>query len=148
MVLSCKYYDIEKLEKNEVLKKELEAFKQEHIEEYPLFENCKDAPRLSYRACFENTVVESIQEYLESQDILVDHIVEDTLWIPIRVTTEGRVRLAPYQAPEAVTEQIPELNIYLEESLQNLPSVQPAHVKGVQINSEYKLPVAIRINNP
>ena len=145
---SCKYYNIEKLDKKEVLEKEVEAFKQENIEEYPLFENCEDEPRLSYRICFENTIVASIQDYLESQDILVSQIVEDTLMIPIQVTKEGEIRLGSYKAPKTIREQIPELNFYLEESLQSLPSVRPAHIKGVQVNSEYQLPVAIRIDNP
>ncbi|WP_108804954.1 hypothetical protein [Aquimarina sp. Aq107] len=145
-LFSCDNLVIKKENQEQVLKEKWNEIDKNQVEEPPLFDDCKHLSGEEMERCFHNTINEQIGNYLQDQTIKVKEPINDTIWVPLLITKNGDIILEDFLVPDIITSQIPDFKNIIEESIDNLPDVEPAHTRSTPVNTRYKLPLVIRIN--
>ncbi|SEL60925.1 hypothetical protein SAMN04487910_2783 [Aquimarina amphilecti] len=145
-LFSCDNLVLKKENQKQVLKEKWNEIDKNQVDEPPLFEACKHVSEEEIELCFHNTINEQIGNYLQDQTITVKEPINDTIWVPLLITKDGDIVLEDFLVPDIITSQIPDFKDILEESIDNLPNVEPAHTRSTPVNTRYKLPLVISIN--
>ncbi|WP_027393000.1 hypothetical protein [Aquimarina latercula] len=145
-LFSCDNLVLKKENQKQVLKEKWNEIDKNQVDEPPLFEACKHVSEEEIERCFHNTINEQIGNYLQDQTITVKEPINDTIWVPLLITKDGDIVLEDFLVPDIITSQIPDFKDILEESIDNLPNVEPAHTRSTPVNTRYKLPLVISIN--
>ena len=141
---SCTFFKIEKVNPDEVLERERLGLLKGGLGEYPLFDTCKNRVQTEeQKKCFQQELCEHIASYLEQQAFYIEGIVLDTLWIPLLIDSTGTVTVEGFDIPDFIADQEPSLSVLLEESVESLPELGPAHVRGVPVTTRYRLPLVL-----
>ncbi|WP_378179049.1 hypothetical protein [Aquimarina sp. SS2-1] len=143
---SCDHLIVKKENQEEVLKEKWNEIDKNQVDEPPLFEACKHASEEEQKNCFQNLINKHISNHLTDHTITVTESINDTIWVPLLITKEGDIVLEDFLVPDIITSQIPDFKDILEESIDQLPEVEPAHTRSTPVNTRYKLPLVIRIN--
>lgn len=145
-LFSCKDFVLKKENKNDIVKEGLEKLNRNEVEQPPLFAACKRKSVEELELCFQNTITQHIHNYLKKHTITVKEAINDTIWVPLLITNEGKIILEDFDLPPAIQEQIPDLKESLEKSIASLPEVKPAHTRSTPVTTLYKLPLVIHID--
>ncbi|WP_025742377.1 hypothetical protein [Aquimarina pacifica] len=145
-LFSCDSFVLKKENKDKIVKEELDKLNRNEVEQPPLFRACRRKQEAELVACFQSTITNHIQNTLAKNTFTLTESIHDTLWIPLRITKEGTIQLEEFELPDIIKTQIPELKNKLEESIQALPKVKPAHTRGTPVTTQYKLPLVIHID--
>ncbi len=141
---SCNFFEMKKLNPEEVLERELSELRKGGVEGYPLFEICRDKKeKKAQKRCFQQQLSDHIADYLEQQDFYIEENVADTLWIPLLIDSTGIVTIEDFEVPDFIAIQEPSLPVLLEESVQTLPELQPAHIRSTPVATRYRLPLIL-----
>ncbi|MFD2563125.1 hypothetical protein [Aquimarina rubra] len=145
-LFSCDNLIVKKENQEEVLQEKWKEIDKNQVDEPPLFEACKQASEEEQKRCFQETINKHIGDYLSDHTITVQEAINDTVWVPLLITKEGDIILEDFLVPDIITSQIPDFKDILEESIEQLPDIEPAHTRSTPVNTRYKLPLVIRIN--
>ncbi|WP_130285555.1 hypothetical protein [Aquimarina brevivitae] len=143
-LLSCNLIP-KKEKKQQILDEEWQKIATNEVEEPPLFENCSTTTEAALERCFQRTITNHIKSYLESQNLAVTESINDTVWVPILITKEAEVLIKEMKVPASIQQQIPNFATLLGESIKTLPPVKPAHTRGTEVSTQYRLPIIISI---
>jgi len=136
---SCNYFTIEKVDRNEIKEAQLKEIKNKSLENYPEIYNCTSSE--DPKTCFERQLNEHLGNQLAGVVVDEDEITKDTIWLTINVSNTGVLSLNPM---ENVTEEYQELYNTIHESLKDISPIKPAHINGVTVNCNFKLPLVIK----
>ncbi|WP_299312507.1 hypothetical protein [uncultured Aquimarina sp.] len=143
---SCDNLIVKKEDSQQVLKEKWNEIDKNQVDEPPLFNACKNASEDELELCFQRTINEQVGDYLTNHTITVKQAINDTVWIPLLITKDGKIKLEDFLIPDIIASQIPDFKNIIEESIDNLPQVEPAHTRSTPVTTRYKLPIVIRIN--
>ena len=144
---SCDYFEKKKVHSEDLLEEELKTFNWNEVDTYPTFTSCDSITiKKDSKACFQNTLIGSVNEFLEAQNIVVSNDVNDTIRLKIVIDNKGVLQLESIQLHPETTVQIPEIESLLRESLKGIPKIFPAIKRGQQVTTAFELPVIVRIN--
>lgn len=145
MIFGCNNFETRKISSEEVLDQESRSLNWKEVDEYPAFENCKNITELEKaRECFEATVANSVYSYLSRQDPIVTENIDDTLYVHLEISKTGRPTIESIEVDSLVTHQIPELKLWLHQSIDSLPKIYPAIKRGIPVSSVFTMPIVIR----
>ncbi len=145
---SCEYFDKKKISTEEILQEDLKTFNWNEVDEYPSFNNCSSSATKALRKqCFESTLSNHIVAFLVDKRIIVTQNVNDTIRIKFNVSEKGELAVQDIESGDVLKTQIPDLNKFLIESLDNLPEISPAIKRGQQVKTQFTLPVIIKAAN-
>ena len=143
---SCDYFDKKKVNSQDIVKEELETFNWNEVDEYPSFNNCNSADTKALRKqCFQTTLTNHILSQLALRKIVVTKDLNDTINMSFFISEKGDLRILNIENNPKIIEQIPEINTFLTESLNNLPKISPAIKRGQQVKTEFKIPIIIKV---
>ena len=143
---SCDYFDKKKVNSQDIVKEELETFNWNEVDEYPSFENCNTSDTKALRKqCFQTTLTNHITSQLALRKIVVTEDLNDTIEMSFFISEKGDLRVLNIESNPKITSQIPEINTFLTESLNNLPQISPAIKRGQQVKTEFKIPIIIKV---
>ena len=143
---SCDYFDKKKVNSQDIVKEELETFSWNEVDEYPSFDNCNSSETKALRKqCFQTTLTNHIISQLVLKKIVVTEDLNDTIEMSFFISEKGDLRVLNIQSNPIITSQIPDINKYLTESLNNLPQISPAIKRGQQVKTEFKIPIIIKV---
>lgn len=142
---SCDNLIVKKGNREDIIEKKWSELDKNEVEEPPLFEACKYKVREELEKCFHQIITKHIQEDLMEHTFTVTKSINDTIWIPLLITKDGEILLEEYSLPKMIISQLPDFKDILEESIANLPSVEPAHTRSTPTSARYKLPLVIKI---
>lgn len=145
-LFSCKDFVLKKEHKDDIIKEGLEKLNWNEVEQPPLFAVCKRKSEEELEQCFQNTITQHIHNDLIKHTITVKEAVNDTIWVPLLITKEGKIILEDFNLPPNIETQIPDLKDRLENSIHSLPEVKPAHTRSTPVTTLYKLPLVIHID--
>ncbi|WP_298545506.1 hypothetical protein [uncultured Aquimarina sp.] len=145
-VYSCDDLVVKKENHEQVLKEKWSEIDKNQVDEPPLFKACNHVSEDELELCFQRTINEQVGDYLANQTITVKQAINDTIWIPLLITKDGEIKLEDFSIPNIIASQIPDFKNILEESIDNLPEVEPAHTRSTPVTARYKLPIVIRVN--
>ncbi len=144
---SCTFFQQKKLDSNTILDNELQTFQWDQVDQYPTFETCQEGFDFEQnKSCFESTISAYVTKVLNSESITPMLTQNDTLKIKFLVSKTGVVSITILDSQnysDAVTTSIGEA---LRESLEELPLLFPAIKRSQQVQSEFQLPIILKVN--
>ncbi|MEZ4797253.1 MAG: hypothetical protein R2785_08785 [Flavobacteriaceae bacterium] len=146
-LFSCDYFDKKKVNSQDIVNEELQAFNWNEVDEYPSFKACESlSSKQENKQCFEIILTNHITKRLGNQFIVVTENVEDTVLIKFHISEVGNLSVLNIKNKEETKEQIPNLDSLLLKSLDSLPEIFPAIKRGQQVKTEFTLPIVIQVN--
>lgn len=145
VLTGCNNFETKKITSEEVLELESKTLNWKEVDEYPAFENCKNITELDKaRDCFETSVANSVYAYLARQEPIVTEVIDDTIYLHLEISRTGKPEIASIDVDTLVTNQIPELKLWLQQSIDSLPKIYPASKRGIPVNSVFTMPIVIK----
>lgn len=138
-LVSCENFHVEKVSSEEVYHEEVKQIDWKSIDEYPSFESCKNATK----NCFEKTLSNIFYSHLASKKIEVEEALQDTLLITLSVSEKGTVQIESIEQDSLTQQQLPLVQEWLQQSVDSLPTIHPAHKRGIPVGTIFKLPIII-----
>ena len=147
LITSCDYFNVKKISSEAILKEELETFNWNDVDEYPSFKACDSSTVKEDRTiCFQQTITNNITSYLQKEQIVVTQDINDTIMLYFQVYKKGELLLLQSKIDSLTTQEIPNINQLLINSLDSLPKIFPAIKRGQHVTTEFKLPIVIHVN--
>jgi hypothetical protein len=144
---SCNYFEKKKVYPEDLLEEELQTFNWNEVDTYPTFSNCDSITiKEDSKACFQNTLIGSVNQFLEHQNIVVSDDVNDTIRLKIIIDNKGVLEVESIRLKPETAVQIPEIDSLLRQSLKGIPKIFPAIKRGQQVTTAFELPVIVRID--
>ncbi len=145
VVISCNF-ETKKISSEEVLEQESRSLNWKEVDEYPAFEDCQQETELTAaRKCFETKVAENVYAYLQKQQPVVSESINDTIFIYLEVTKNGKPEIDSISAIDTtLTNQLPKIENWLQESIDSLPKIYPASKRGIPVSTAFKMPIVIK----
>lgn len=144
---SCNYFEKKKVYPEDLLEEELQTFNWNEVDTYPTFSSCDSITvKEDSKACFQNTMITSVNQFLEAQNIVVSEDVNDTIRLKIRINNKGILEVESIDMNPETAVQIPEIDSLLRQSLKGIPKIFPAIKRGQQVTTAFELPVIVKIN--
>lgn len=143
---SCDNLVLKKDNRDTIVEQKWNELDKNEVEEPPLFEACLYKIREEQENCFHLTITEHIHEDLIDNTLTVTKTINDTVWIPLLITKDAEIIIEDYTLPALIASQLPDFKQILEESINNLPKIEPAHTRGTPTSARYKLPLVIKID--
>ena len=144
---SCEYFNVKKTSSEAILNEELQTFNWNDVDEYPSFSLCDSSISKEERTlCFQKTITENIMRYLQKERIVVSQNINDTILLQFQVSKQGELTLLEAKIDSLTTQEIPNIKLMLNKSLDSLPKIFPAIKRGQQVTTEFKLPIVIQVN--
>jgi len=146
MVSSCEYFNVKKTSSEAILNEELQTFNWNDVDVYPTFFDCDSLNTKKDKAlCFESVLTNQILNFLKEKSIVVTEDVNDTINLKFKVSETGTTTLDTFYVDSITLQQIPDIKLYIRESLLSLPKIYPAIKRGQQVKTEFALPVIINV---
>lgn len=146
-LVSCDYFDKQKISTEEILQEELQTFNWNDVDEYPTFASCDTTSgKANKKNCFETTLRNILNENLSKHNIVVSEDVNDTVILKIKIDSKGQFTIEDIKSSDVTRQQIPELDSLLIHSFDSLPKIYPAIKRSQQVTTQFNLPVIVSIN--
>ncbi|MEM9681146.1 MAG: hypothetical protein AAF901_12560 [Bacteroidota bacterium] len=143
---SCHYFETEKVYSDDLFQQELEAINWNDVDQYPSFSVCDSiTARQASKQCFENTLLQHVNQFLSDQNLVVNQDVNDTIVLDITIDNKGELDIEQIKAKEETRLILPEIDSLLTQSLRQLPKVYPAIKRGQQVKTKFQFPVVVKI---
>lgn len=144
---SCNYFEKKKVYTEDLLEEELQTFNWNDVDSYPTFSNCESiTDKEDSKICFQNTLISSVNRYLEDQNIVVSEDVNDTIRLKIIIDKRGDLEVESIEFKPETAAQIPNIDSLLRQSLKGVPKIFPAIKRAQQVTTAFELPVIVKIN--
>lgn len=144
---SCNYLEKKKVSSEDLLEEELQTFNWNAVDTYPTFSSCDSiSVKEEQKKCFQNTLVENVNLFLEAQNLIVSEDVNDTIRLKISINNKGLLDVESIQMKPETALQIPEIDSLLRQSLKEIPKIYPAIKRNQQVTTTFELPVIVKID--
>lgn len=141
---SCNF-ETKKISSEEVLDQESKSLNWKEVDQYPAFEDCQDETELTgAKDCFENKVAQNVIAYLAKQQPVVTESIDDTLFLYLQISKEGKPAIDSVEIDSTLTRQLPDIREWLTESIDSLPKIYPASKRGIPVSTVFKMPIVIK----
>ncbi|WP_439151311.1 hypothetical protein [Winogradskyella sp.] len=146
-VTSCSYFEKKKVHSEDLLEEELKTFNWNEVDTYPTFSSCDSITiKEDSKTCFQNTLVESVNDFLETQNLVVVSDVNDTIKLRLVIDNKGSLLVDNIDLNPETEYQLPELDSLLRQSLKEIPRIYPAIKRGQQVTTVFELPIIVKID--
>ncbi|MGB0981864.1 MAG: hypothetical protein ACPGUH_07165 [Winogradskyella sp.] len=147
-ITSCNYFENKKVNSEDVLEAQLQTFNWNAVDTYPTFTSCdtiieKEAAKI----CFQNVLLNSVNNFLEAQRLVVFEDINDTITLHIEINKQGVLSVKAIDLKPKTALQIPKIDSLLRASLTKLPKIYPAIKQAQQVTTEFQLPVIVKIKD-
>jgi len=147
LLSACDYFEKQKVNAEDLLAEERQTFNWNEVDTYPTFSNCDSvAGKEESKACFENTLLSHVNQYLANQNIVVSEDVNDTIRIQLIIDNKGVLNVEDMVVKPETRLQIPAIDSLLLQSLKTVPKIYPAIKRGQQVTTAFEFPVIVKID--
>lgn len=146
-VTSCSYFEKKKVHSEDLLKEELKTFNWNEVDTYPTFSSCDSIIiKEDSKACFQNTLVQNVNNFLEAQNFVVASDINDTIRLRLIIDNKGLLIIDDINLNPETEYQIPEIDSLLRQSLKEIPKIYPAIKRRQQVTTIFELPIIVQID--
>lgn len=143
---SCKDLETKKVSSDDLVQEELKALNMAEVEEYPTFESCENLTDQQERYnCFQNELQSNFQRQLSNKTMIVESEINDTVWLYLSISELGDLTIDDAKIPDTIASQLPQLEVWLKDSLDSLPKIIAAHKRGIPVKTSFKMPVIVKV---
>lgn len=144
--LSCNYFQKKTLDSHVILDKELQTFQWDQVDQYPTFETCQEDLNFQQnKSCFESTLTTHVSKVLNSEAVTPMLTQNDTLKLKFLVSSTGDLSIPTIESQNFTDDAMSSLVAILTKSLQDLPLLFPAIKRSQQVQSEFQLPIILKV---
>lgn len=144
-LISCDQLQTRKLSSEEILSEETRELNWNEVDQYPAFEDCRGAVEVeAAKTCFGNKVASYFYAHLEAQQPVVTESLDDTLYLYLKITEKGIPVIDSTEVDSLVVHQLPEIEAWLEQSVDSLPKIYPATKRGIPVATTFKMPIVVK----
>ena len=145
LVLSCcNYFDVKKTSSEEILKEELQTFNWKDVDVFPTFASCDSSSTiLERKLCFQNTLINHIQDHLSNEKMVVSTDLEDTIVIDFKLSDKGEISILNLKVKAETLKALPNITNQINTAIDSLPKIYPAIKRGQLVTTQFKLPIII-----
>ena len=144
---SCKDLETQKVSSDELVQEELKTIKMNEVEEYPSFAICDSLINQELRyQCFKTQLALNFQRQLSNKPIIVETELNDTIWLYLSISEVGDLKIERVEIPDTIALQLPELELWLKDSLDSLPRITPANKRSIPVKTTFKMPVLVKVD--
>jgi hypothetical protein len=116
------------------------------IDAYPLLPDCEDiTTRDLQKECFYKLLSKKIELALSKKHIALTTNNKDTIQVTINVSSKGIVNVKSINLSN--DDIFNELKNAIIQSVENLPTIQPAIKSGIPVTTEFVLPIVLKPNS-
>ena len=146
---SCDFFSSKKLSDKRVVLANDVVVDYSTVDTYPMYINCEGLDiKENQEQCFGNELVARLDRLLLAEKIEAPAVVYDTVFVDLLIERDSKIIIAGIQSSELVKNKIPNLDSVLIASVNQLPYLMhPAIKRGIPVNSQFKLPILIRVKD-
>lgn len=142
IIWSCRQENFQKVNAEEIAKKELQNINFSEVDQYPLFKTCDEtATRQAQQICFEQELHNWLKPHLDI--ISYQNSQNETINLNISIDVKGKIKLDSLTSKSKSKSELEEIfrNIFNKS-----PQIYPAQKRGVPIKVSFQLPVILKVN--
>ncbi len=114
------------------------------VDEYPQFPSCDSLATPDFqKKCFEETLSKFIQGELDVNELTSPIPMSTAIIIHVKIDKDGKASLVKLENFNKIKEYLPELEDVINQSLANLPQLEPAKKHNLKVTSTYMIPIYI-----
>ena len=141
---ACNYFEKQKISSDDIITEELNAINWNDVDEYPTFEQCRDAGVTERRACFEQELSKHVLIALSKHPRVVTSPINDTIYVTFKVLGTGEIEVLEISMDNDLVQQLPGIDTLIRASITNLPKIEPAIKRGQFVTTEFSLPILVQ----
>ena len=146
LLISCKYFDVEKTTPEAILEEDLKTFNWNDVDTYPSFSSCDSLfTKEEKKTCFQLNLSSHILKSLEDEVIVVTEDILDTVTLHFKVSEKGDLTLIDTKVDSLTVKEIPNIHELINNSLNSLPTIFAAIKHDQYVKTEFKLPIVIKV---
>ena len=118
-------------------------------DEHPSIENCDEYENeIERKNCFNLKLTSLIYSNINLDDILVSKKLNDTVFLSLLVDEQGKLSLLSLGIAKNITNEIPNIELIIKNSLNNISSLYPATKTnfGIPVSTKFQLPLILKSN--
>lgn len=144
---SCKYFNSQVPNQDELLEKELKAINWNQVDELPSFSNCDSVvDKTQKKQCFFDFLTQLIQQKLSVDTLTVLCPKLDTINVKVTVLADATLQFEP-QINDTLSYNTTKIDSILKVRLVDFPKVNPAIKRGIPVKTQFVLPVILNVEN-
>ena len=141
---SCNYFDVKKTSSEEILKEELQTFNWKDVDVFPAFASCDSSSSIQERKlCFQNTLINHIQNHLTNENMVVSTDLKDTIVIDFKLSDKGEISILNLKVRSETLKALPNITNQINSAIDSLPKIYPAIKRGQLVTTQFRLPIII-----
>jgi len=145
MLVSCQFFETEKISSETFYKEELEAINWEDVDQYPAFSLCEEfTEKQEQKHCFETTISRIIYQTIGSKNIVTGQDIDSKVLLAFNISNTGEISNLNIEMDTVIEKEIPLLRQWLVECIDSLPKAAPAYKRGIPVNTKFTLPLVIK----
>ena len=130
-----------------LLKKELQAFNWNKLDQYPSFENCEDGIDFqANKTCFETVLTTHISKLFKSKASIFSAPSRDTLILELTVSKSARIFVKILKGSPLTADKTQSFIDTLTQSFSALPILYPAIKRSQHVEAVFQLPIILNAN--
>ena len=118
-------------------------------DEHPSIDKCDEYEiEIDRINCFNSKLINLIYSNINLGDILVSKKLNDTVFLSLLVDEHGKLSLLNIENKKSITNEIPNIDLIIKNSLNNIPSLYPATKTnfGIPVSTKFQLPLILKSN--
>lgn len=144
-VTGCKHFETQRISSQDILREESQELNWKEVDQYPAFEECREfLQEETAKACFGQKVKEYVYARLEDKQPVVTRAIHDTLLLHLVISHDGQARIDSLVVDSSVVEQLPEIQTWIQQSIDSLPQIHPATKRGIPVTTKFRIPLVIQ----
>ena len=146
-ISGCKDLETQKVSSDVLVQEELKTINMNEVDEYPSFSTCDSLQDQEERyQCFKTELALNFQRQLSAKTIIVETELNDTIWLYLTISEHGDLKIERAEIPDTIASQLPELELWLRDSLDSLPEITAANTRGIPVKTAFKMPVLVKVD--
>mgnify|MGYP001345241610 CR=1 FL=1 len=128
LLTACDYFEKQKVNSEDLLEEELQTFNWNDVDTYPTFNSCEAmTTKEDSRVCFQNTLLQHVNDYLGSQNIIVSEDVYDTIRLKLIIDNKGLLQIEDITLKPETEYQIPHIDVC--PPFEYKPNIYPVNIE-------------------
>ena len=116
----------------------------QEVEVYPAFEACENLSETqAKKSCFEQQFALQLHESLQQRKVILSDSIQEKMLLYISINANGKPSLDSLETSALIEEKMPQMQSWLQESIQKMPKIYPARKRGIPVKTSFKLPLVI-----
>lgn len=145
LLVSCSFFDKNKLDAQSLIEDEIQNINWNDVDVYPTFSGCEElSTDNDKKSCFQNTLIEKINNSLAQHVLVVSETINDTVWLTLNCSKTGKLTIANIKIKPETQSQIKSIDSLIVSSFDSLPKLSPAIKRSQPVATQFTLPIVIK----